>query len=1333
VRLTLLLPVLFLPAFRAPDPDLGADFTERVKPILAKHCLSCHSTEKKKGDLDLERFSSLGAIRKDLRPWPMVVENLENGEMPPKKSPQPTPEERRTIAAWARAMLDVEARARAGDPGRVVVRRLSNAEYNNTIRDLTGVDLEPARDFPADGAAGEGFTNAGDALVMSPTLLGKYLNAAKEIAGHVVLLPDGFRFSPSKTQRDWTDEALAELRAFFAPYSKDGRLPLKPYLAAAVRHRDDLIAKKTTLEAVASREKLNAKYLGVLWQTLGADEPSFPLDRIRARWRKATPADLDGLIAEISAWQDALWKSNKIGSYGGGKLTRQEAATPSFVDSHALKLQPKPLPGKGDVVVYLSTLDGSGGGDVVWRRPRVASGKQPPLLLKDYAQFGARYEIDFKSMFADAAAYLAAVAETGPAEGLDPILLKRWKEILALGPAAQGPVEIDPAKMAPAVALEPLDVPAPKNEKWPSVRGWQSKHGELPVLLSNASDKAEHIPGLASPHRVVVHPSADRFVAAAWTSPIGGRIRIDTKVIHVHPGCGNGILWWVEVRRGDRSAFLAEGTVGAGQPAQVPSKELKIAAGDVVLVAVDPRDGSHVCDLTEVNLTLTELEGEGRSWDLARDRADTIMEPNPRWRFVMGSTKKVATSSAPAVKIPSDSILGKWRASRDPKLAEQVQALLCGERPAQEKSPDRVLYDNLAVVDSPFFQGLDLSRLGKERPKGPYGLESARFSETGDIAAAAGATVELRLPAALFREHELLVEGTLDSKGGDRAVQFVMSTTPPPSLRILDGKSPCVASGDASKRLVRGLDDFRRSFPMYVCFPRVVPDDEAVCLKLYHRDDEPLVRLFLDGDQTRRLERLWEEHRYITQWPVTEHRNLPLFIGFVTQDGGAEAVKYFESLREPFQKRAEAFEKDVVACEPKQLETLLGFAARVSRRPLSEPEQGKLSRLYAELRKREMSHAEAFRTVLARILVAPTFLFRIEEPAAGKEAKPVSGAELASRLSYFLWASTPDVELQRVAAEGNLQEPAVLEGQIRRMLMDPKLRGLAVEFATQWLHVRSLRQNREKNEKLFPTFDDTLRDALFEETVLFFKDLFQSGRPARDILDADHTFLNEKLAKHYGIPGVRGPEWRRVDGVKKQGRGGVLALGSVLTAESGASRTSPVLRGNWLVETLLGEKLPRPPANVPRLPEEEAAAEGTMREMVARHTRVPECAVCHVRIDPFGFALEKYDPIGRLRDKDLGGRPVDVSVQLRDGTQFEGLDGLRSWLLAKRKKDLERTFCQKLLGYALGRSVTLSDQPLLEEMVARLEKEGKLSDALRDVAMSKQFRYHRASEAVREE
>jgi hypothetical protein len=303
------------------------------------------------------------------------------------------------------------------------------------------------------------------------------------------------------------------------------------------------------------------------------------------------------------------------------------------------------------------------------------------------------------------------------------------------------------------------------------------------------------------------------------------------------------------------------------------------------------------------------------------------------------------------------------------------------------------------------------------------------------------------------------------------------------------------------------------------------------------------------------------------------------------------------------------------------------------------------------------------------------------------------------------------------------------------MLKDGRVRALAIEFGTQWIHVRAFDELNEKNEKLFPTFDENLRKAINEESVLFFQDLFQNDRPIRHILDADHTFVNETLAKHYGIPGASGPQWRRVDGVKKFGRGGILGLASVQAKESGASRTSPVLRGNWVTETLLGEKLPRPPANVPRLPEEEKGNDGlTMRQLVEKHTRVAECAVCHVRIDPYGFALEKYDPIGRLRDKDLGGLSVDAKAKLRDGTEFDGIDGLRNYLLTKKKDVFVRNFCKKLLGYSLGRAVTLSDQPLIDEMIAEMDKnDGRLSSAITAIVRSPQFRMIRGMDAAKEE
>ncbi len=1301
-----LLPFLLLLGSGAQETPLEADYARRIHPLAAKYCLDCHSHKDKKGDLDLQRFATITDIRKDLRPWPLVVEMLENGEMPPKKSLQPSPAERKLIAGWTRDFLDAEARARAGDPGRVLVRRLNNTEYDHTIRDLTGVDLQPSRDFPVDGAAGEGFANVGDALVLSPALLGKYLNAAKEIGTHLVLLPDGFRFSPAKTRRDWTDESVASLRAFYKAYSADGQLPLQAALKGTPAF---------------------AKYAATLRAALEGTEPSFPLDLVRARWRAAP----DSLLPEVAAWQKALWKFNKVGSYAFGRDVRQEAADPAFVASHALKVELKPLPGQDEVVLQLSALEfPAADGRVLWKRPRFEGAKGEALLLRDYATYGARYELSLASAFAETSKYLDAARETGAvdeiakARGLDPEWLRRWIGVLGLQPLAEPGA---PGTLAPAVALDLLDTPVPGSEKHPAIKGWRSKGGELPVVLSNGSDKLEFIPGRASPHKIVVHPLPDRFVAVTWESPLDGRVRVDAAISHAHGGCGNGVAWWVEFRRGEGAARLSQGAVNVAGETSAPPRELGVKIGDRLLLAIDAKDGSHVCDLTEINLTVRELEGS-RTWNLAADVADRILEGNPHgpWRFVHGPTGKGAIAAG--LNVPADSTLGRWRSGA--ATSAEVQTFLTGPRPKDEKSPNRKVYDALVVVDGPLFRDFDLSRLprAKDARFGPEGLQ---FSGD-DLAIPTRQTITLRLPAALLRQRPFAVEGALPADSPDRVIQC--SATLGAAPKILDSAAPCLArpGSEAAQRLLAGLAEFRRLFPKFICFPQVIPDDEVVCLKLYHRDDEPLVRLFLDETQIRRLDRLWAEHRFISQWPSTEHQNLPLFIGFVTQDGTKEALAFFQSLREPFAKRAEIFEKEIVAAAPAQLEAMIRFAARAYRRPLTEAESAGLRSLYTRLRKEELPHEEALSSLLKRILASPTFLFRLEETPPGADARPVSDLELATRLSYFLWASTPDEELSALAREGKLQNPEVLAAQTTRLLKDPKARGLALEFGTRWLHIRELRRNREKNEKLFPTFNDELRDALFEESIRFFQHLFREGRPVDEILTADYVFANGPLAKHYGIPGVTGPEWRKVDGVRKYGRGGVLGLGGVLAQESGASRTSPVLRGNWVVDTLLGEKLPKPPANVPQLPQEEGGQELSVRELTAKHTRLPECASCHVRIDPFGFALEPFDAIGRLREKDLSGRAVDAAVKLRDGTEFAGPEGLRTYLTQKRLQDFRRTFIRKLLGYALGRSVTLSDQALVEGILKELDHTG-LEGVVRSIVGSKQFREHRAFEATRGE
>jgi hypothetical protein len=908
----------------------------------------------------------------------------------------------------------------------------------------------------------------------------------------------------------------------------------------------------------------------------------------------------------------------------------------------------------------------------------------------------------------------------------------------------------------------PLDEKKPV-QNLPAIRGWQSKGMDLPAVLSNSSDKEEHIPGRASPHKVVVHPSPGEFAGIVWKSPIDGNVHVAARIVHAHGACGNGVAWWLEHRRGDHAGVLSEGAIPVGGEAQAPPALVKVAKGDLLLLALDAKDHDHSCDLTELTFDIAEVDKPGRAWDLAGDVADNILDGNPHadrmgnrdvWNFVKGPTRPVISTEASALSIPMNSALSQWRdVALDParqndadKLAAQVQAILIGDRPGKDKEADQLLYDKLALPDSPMLAGLDLSAFARGViPKSKYGLDRSRFGvdsagkaiDEFSIAAPATGVIEIHLPAALLRTHTFVVDGKLAAGDVDSAVEFDASTSPPSPQTQWTPKGPIVAAkdGPAHKQLLKGLDEFRQCFPMFICYPNIIPVDEVVCLKMYHREDEPLSRLFLNDAQQHEIDRLWEEHRFITQWPVAENRYLPLFIGFVTQDGTKEMIAFFQSQREPFRKRAEEFQKEKEAAVGKQLAMLADFAARAYRRPLREGESAEMVTLYRALRAKDIPADDAFREVLARVLVSPAFLFKLEEAPAGKKAGPVNDWELATRLSYFLWSSMPDEELRKAAASGKLHEPAVLEAQTQRMLKDNRVRAMGIEFGTQWIHVRGFDEFSEKSEKLYPTFDQKLRADIYEESILFFQDLFQQDEPVTNLLDADYTYLNDSLAKHYAIPGVNGAQWRKVEGVKKFGRGGILGLASVQAKQAGAARTSPVLRGNWVLETLLGEKLPRPPPDVPKLPEEEGNTSGlTMRQLVEKHVSVESCAVCHQRMDPIGFSFERYDAIGRLRDKESTGLPIDCRATLKDGTTFEGIDGLRNYLLTKKKDVIVRLFCRRLLGYALGRSVILSDQLLLDRMVNALnQNNGRVSAAILEIVRSQQFRNIRGSAFVEDE
>jgi len=403
------------------------------------------------------------------------------------------------------------------------------------------------------------------------------------------------------------------------------------------------------------------------------------------------------------------------------------------------------------------------------------------------------------------------------------------------------------------------------------------------------------------------------------------------------------------------------------------------------------------------------------------------------------------------------------------------------------------------------------------------------------------------------------------------------------------------------------------------------------------------------------------------------------------------------------------------------------FADQAWRRPTTDAERADLSKLYHEGLAKELDRETAAREVITRVLVSPNFLFKMEatlpEPPPGTRDHPVNAWELASRLSYFLWSSQPDWELRKAATDGSLLKREVRDAQVKRMLKHPKATALAKEFAGQWLEFDGFQTHSAVDAKKFPVFNNGLRDDMYAETVKFFSHIIREDRPVMEIVTADYTFLNERLAKHYGVPGVTGSEFQKVS-TAAQHRGGVLGMGSILTKTSRSHRTSPVLRGNWLLLAVLGTPVPPPPPDVPELPEH-AEKPATVREMLEQHRDNKACASCHDRIDPLGFALENFDAVGRFREKDESGLPLDVSAQVKGSGKFSGVAGLRDYLKTQEAQFLSQ-FSRKLLGFALGRQVLPSDKQLLSQVRERLKAGGgNLSIAVLEMVNSRQFLHRR--------
>jgi mono/diheme cytochrome c family protein len=397
-------------------------------------------------------------------------------------------------------------------------------------------------------------------------------------------------------------------------------------------------------------------------------------------------------------------------------------------------------------------------------------------------------------------------------------------------------------------------------------------------------------------------------------------------------------------------------------------------------------------------------------------------------------------------------------------------------------------------------------------------------------------------------------------------------------------------------------------------------------------------------------------------------------------------------------------------CAQQILQTL---TRRAYRRPSTEADVERLMPFYTAGRA-EGGFDAGIERALERVLVSPQFLFRIESQPGNVTAGAayrISDTELASRLSFFLWSSIPDDELLDAAIAGRLKNPATLDQQVKRMLADRRSESMVTNFAAQWLYIRDI-DAKNPDQLLFPDFDETLRAAFRRETELFIDSILRDNRSVVDLLTANYTFVNERLAKHYGIPNIQGSHFRRVTFPPDSPRGGLLGQGSILAVTSYATRTSPVLRGKWVLENLLAAPPPPPPANVPALKTDgdEPGKMLTMREAMVQHRANPACAGCHARMDPIGFSMENFDALGKWRERDAGS-VIDATGVLPEGTRFDGVPGLRK-LLVEHSDEYVATVTEKLLMYAVGRNLQYYDSPAVRDIVRGAARDNYTLSAL---------------------
>ena len=560
-----------------------------------------------------------------------------------------------------------------------------------------------------------------------------------------------------------------------------------------------------------------------------------------------------------------------------------------------------------------------------------------------------------------------------------------------------------------------------------------------------------------------------------------------------------------------------------------------------------------------------------------------------------------------------------------------------------------------------------------------------------------------------------------------------------------------------------------------------VPEhDEFVVKVKYIRDDRFFAENLIDAATRKRLDQTWNDLYASFEYHdnylrlLAKHYGVDLKgIGIAQMDKAQIALLPVEMRKYVTQLRAhyDAVMAAQMAARPNHITDCLDFASRAWRRPLTEPEKLSLRAFYDKAFSVEQDHRQAIRALIARILVAPQFLYRVEqlgdgsrESGVGNQAlelrqpssskanfalsptpnsqlltptsqlptsgvKPLTNWEMASRLSFFLWSSIPDNELRRAANAGELTDPAGIERQVKRMLADPKARRLATEFFGQWLGFYHFDQHKGVDTTRYPEFTNDVKEAMYDEAVSFFEHIIRQNRPVNDLLFADYTFLNKDLAKFYNVAkDIKSTDQvELVQGANAFNRGGLLRLGAVLTVTSAPLRTSPVKRGDWILRRILGTPVPPPPADAGSLPADDKLFGGlSLKAKLEQHKRNATCANCHLRIDPLGFSLEHFDSTGRWRDKYPDGNVIEDSAALSDKTEIAGIQGLLRYLKSKEPQ-VRKTLSFKLVGFALGRTVSASDQALVDRMTAK-GSEVTFAQLATEVATSKQFRNRSAGE-----